>query len=60
MGEGGGEFIPAGYKWKLFRVSHGVAVQSSKFQMCKACGLLFSHEDPRALKAYIERYAKSE
>ncbi|CAN7604006.1 hypothetical protein LJR117_001368 [Acidovorax sp. LjRoot117] len=59
MGEGAGEFIPAGYKWKFFRASYGVAVHSNQFQMCKDCGLLFRHEDPRALQAYIDRNAKT-
>lgn len=59
MGEGGGEFIPAGYKWKFLRTSYGLPVQSSQFQMCKDCGLLFRHEDPRALQDYVDRNAKS-
>lgn len=59
MGEGGGEFIPAGYKWKFFRSSYGVPIHSCKFQMCNDCGLLFRHEDPRALRYYIDRNAKT-
>lgn len=58
LGEGGGEFILFGIKLKLFRATHGMPLQSPKFQMCGDCGLFFRKEDVRELNHFIERNAK--
>ena len=52
-----GPFTPADRKLKWLRSAQGIALHGDRFQMCRACGLLFRQESPAQLRDFLARYA---